>query len=194
MTRIQRFSLLLSLLVAVAGALGGAVAQTPGPSDAEPTTGPVQERAALSAEEQTEQARTVKRRAVAIRDRFMQMLDTARQERDIIRVTCLNDKLTQVNANIETLERRIEALQSASERQDESARNHEYTVVVVLDQKFQVLEQEANQCVGQDLFETGATRVVTEVEENTTSIDPSLVEVPDTDSSNYIPPPASAAR
>jgi hypothetical protein len=197
MNKQRRVQLALITACFLMGGFGAAFAQGTPPApvgDSPATTGQIQERAALTAEQQVEQANVVRRRAVSIRDRLMSMLDAARRERDIIRVTCLDDKLAQVNANIETLDRRVDALTAAAERQDENSRNHEYTVIVVLDQKFQVLEQEANQCIGQDLFETGATRVVTDVEEDTTLVDPSLVEVQETDSSNYIPSPASASR
>jgi len=93
--------------------------------------------------------------------RMSAMLEEARREADIIRVTCLNDKLTQVNANMRTAQTRMSAFESAS---DPETRNHEATVLGVLGQKFQVLDQEANRCVGQDIYDTGSTKVQTEID------------------------------
>jgi len=92
------------------------------------------------------------------------MLDEARRDADMIRVTCLNDKLAQVNANLNTAQARLTAFQKAT---DGDTRNHEFTVLSVLGQKFQALEQGANGCVGQDLYDTGPTKVTTEIETST---------------------------
>ncbi|MCZ7687698.1 MAG: hypothetical protein M5U28_56735 [Sandaracinaceae bacterium] len=61
----------------------------------------------------------------------------------------------------------------------------------MLGQHFRTLEQEANACIGQDIFETGTTRVVVEIdpatpEENLLIQDPGQPDVP------FIPPPRAA--
>ncbi len=70
--------------------------------------------------------------------RVQGMLDQSRREGDVLRVTCLDDKLTQVNAHVRTLGDRVEALQEAVRLADEARRNHEYTVIVVLGSPCQV--------------------------------------------------------
>jgi hypothetical protein len=114
-----------------------------------------------NAAEQAETARAAIQRGSLLAQRITTMLEEARREADIIRVTCLNDKLTQVNANMRTAQARMTAFQSAS---DPDQRNHEATVLGVLGQKFQVLDQEANRCVGQDIYDTGSTKVETEID------------------------------
>jgi hypothetical protein len=118
-------------------------------------------RRTLSPAEQQANVRTVLQRAEALAQHITQMLDEARRDADIIRVTCLNDKLTQVNANMRTAQSRSAAFDNATTPEQ---RNHEATVMNVLGQKFQVLEQEANRCVGQDLYEAGSTKVLTEID------------------------------
>ena len=148
-------------------------------------------RANLAGSDQVSEAERILQRGNQISRKTSSMLDESRRERDIIRVTCLNDKLTQVNANLRTGEQRIQALKDAVSADDTSRRNHEFTVMNVLGQKFNVLEQEANQCVGQDLFDTGATKVETVVDpatpkEDAIYIDPSPeITVP------YVPEPRS---
>jgi len=140
----------------------------------------VQRRANLSGAQQLAEAQRVQTRGQQISRRVSSMLDEARREQDIIRVTCLNDKLTQINANNRTLTQRGESLQSAVDSSDSARRNHEYTVITVLSQKFNVLEQESNQCISQDIFETGATQVTTEIDPATPDENPTqLPQVPE---------------
>jgi hypothetical protein len=120
------------------------------------------------------------------------MLNQARRESDIIRITCLNDKLTQINANLRNAQGRVEVLKTAV---DPERRNHEFTVLTVLNSKFSVLDQEANQCVGQDMYEVGATRVDTEIDESKIpQEEPSNPPVILPPSVPNIPPPASGRR
>ncbi len=154
---------------------------------------PVRRRAQLTAEEQVAEAQTTEERGTRTSRRVLTMLDEARRERDIIRVTCLNDKLTQINAHLRTLQSRRENLQEAVNTGDEGRRNHEFTVITVLGQHFHTLEQEANACLGQDIFETGTTRVVVDVDPSTPNENLAIQSSPDA-FPLFIPPPASVAR
>jgi len=167
---------------------GGAATATTGGPDGEIA---VQRQANLSGAQQIAEAQTIATRGEQISRRVSTMLDDARREQDIIRVTCLNDKLTQINANNRTVGQRIESLQAAVDSSDPDRRNHEYTVLTVLGQKFSVLDQEANQCISQDIFETGATQVTTEIDPATPDEDPSnMPQTPDLPTPT-IPPPYS---
>ncbi len=95
-------------------------------------------------------------------ERLSKSLHEARREKDIIKVTCLHDKLTQVNANLRTTTQRTKALLEAKQMNDVGRTNHEFTVLSVLSQKFNLLDQEANLCVGQDFFEPETSQVVTD--------------------------------
>lgn len=143
--------------------------------------GTAAKRAAPTSAEQVATARSAVQRGSVLAQRISAMLEEARREADIIRVTCLNDKLTQVNANMRTAQNRMTAFETAA---DPDTRNHEATVLGVLGQKFQLLDQEANRCVGQDVYDTGSTKVQTEID---TALLPFEQEV-----STPIPPPPSA--
>jgi hypothetical protein len=110
--------------------------------------------------EQAASAETVVTRGSNLSQRVAQLLDEARGEADMIRITCLNDKLTQINANLRTAQSRLVSFQKAVDRDE---KGHELTVLTVLGQKLQVLDQESSQCVGQDLFETGPTKIQVEI-------------------------------
>jgi hypothetical protein len=194
----RSFKALAVAFALATGGLGFAVAQTDEPAPTEqtpPAEGEldVQRRANLSPEQQLREAQQVQQRGTDLSRRVSVMLDEARQERDIIRVTCVNDKLTQVNANLRTVELRVTNLQDAIAAQDASRRNHEFTVIAVLGQKFVVLDREAAQCIGQDIFETGSTRVITEIDPNNPDDDPTVLPDPVVIVIPFIPPPASGA-
>lgn len=193
-SRIRRALLALGLLALLAG--GGFAFAQQGEFDAPVDQGEegevaVRQREALSPQEQVEEANKIQDRAVQSSRRLQAMLDEARRDGDIIRVTCINDKLTQVNANLRTLQQRVDSLTAAVDGGDANRGGHEYTVITVLAQKFQVLDQEANQCVGQDVFETGATKVETAVDPATPDEDPGVLHEPPEVEAPFIPPPAS---
>lgn len=193
----RQLRLILGLVAAVTlafGGLGFAVAQDDDDGGStEPVDGETdaRRRAVLGPEEQRTEATKIQQRGTDLSRRVSAMLDEARQESDIIRVTCVNDKLTQVNANLRTLEQRVEAFDDAIEAMDNSRRNHEFTVIIVLGQKFVVLDREASQCIGQDIFNTGATTVRTEIEPGTPTDDPTLIIPAGTPVVPFVPPPAS---
>lgn len=151
----------------------------------------VVERANLTPQEQVDQAQRIIQRGEDLSRRVASQLDEARQERDIIRVTCINDKLTQINANLRTAQDRFTNLQDAVAAADTGRGNHEYTVMIVLNQKFVVLDREAIQCIGQDIYETGSTQVVTEIDPETPTDDPTAIVEPVVPIIPFVPPPAS---
>ena len=191
-----RWRLLAVLLTMALGAAAGlAVAQDieAGEEDGGEGEVEVRRRADLTPEEQLDEGQRIQDRGAQLSRRVQNMLDESRRDQDIIRVTCLNDKLTQVNANLRTTTERVGALQNAADAQDSDRRNHEYTVLTVLSQKFDVLEQESNQCVGQDPFDTGATAIVTSVDPGGPTEDPGVTAEPPSAPVPFIPPPASPA-
>jgi hypothetical protein len=154
----------MCFVASVGGAGSFAAAQTTGTSGTVGTAGSaraVSRAQQLSPADQMAAAEAMVNRGNVLSTRVTTMLDEARREADVIRVTCLNDKLTQINANLRTAQSRLQSFQRTV---DTDQRNHELTVLTVLGQKLQVLDQEANQCVGQDLYETGPTKVVTEID------------------------------
>jgi hypothetical protein len=187
---------LLAAALVLGGVLGGAasdaaLAQAPGGKQ------PGQRVAALSDAEQLAQAQGIVQRGNDLATRVSQQLDAATRENDIIRVTCLNDKLAQINAAARTAQGRLAALQAAG---GTDARGHEFTVLTVLGQKLQVLDQEANQCLGQDLYSTGGTKTTTVIDtslmpfENNPSSPPVLLPPGASLGVGVIPPPASGTK
>lgn len=181
------------VVIAAALAVGGMALAQRADDDAEGGEAAVEVRRAadLTPEDQVAESQRLLSNGQNLSSRLQSMLDQARREHDMIRVTCLDDKLTQVNAHLRTLGDRVASLQEAVRLADESRRNHEYTVVTVLGQNLVQLDRAANECIGQDLYETGTTRVVTIIEPGTPDIDPSDLNAVPVDPVPFIPPPAS---
>jgi hypothetical protein len=118
------------------------------------------------------------------------MLDEARREKDIMRANCVNRKLTEINANTRNIEQRSRALKDAAAAGDDARRSHEYTVLTVLSQKLDQLDQEATQCLGQSVYEPGASQIVTTVSQGSPTLNPSVID-PSTAAppSISVPPP-----
>ena len=188
---------LLAALVA-GGGLGYAVAQESGDSTVDVVKvepmGASAEEQSLSPAEQAKTAESAVAKASASCEAQAQALKNAKGEKDIIRATCLDDKLAQCNANLQNMKRRQAALDESVAEGDTGRSNHEFTVIGVLSQKFKMLAQAANQCVGQDLFDTGDTQVREEVDLFAPDEDPAVVPIVPDWPVPYIPPPVSGVN
>ncbi|MFT3922637.1 MAG: hypothetical protein QM778_08900 [Myxococcales bacterium] len=153
----------------------------------------VETKAALTADQQISQADAIQRRAAALADRLAKMLDEARTDKDIMRANCVNRKLTEVNANARNVEQRSRALKDARNGGDTNRGNHEFTVLSVLSQKLDTLQREAGQCLGQSLFEPGASQVITTIAPNTPVVDPTELTPTPTAPPVFTVPPAAVS-
>ncbi len=149
----------------------------------------------LSTPDKIAQGEKIVKRGSALAERITKMLDAARRDKDIMRANCLNRKLTEVNANVRNAEGRLTALRDAAKGNDEARTNHEFTVLSVIAQKFDSADQEASQCIGQDVYESGASQVITTIDPNTTDQNPATVPPPPPapPSVTVPPPPVSGA-
>lgn len=180
--------------VCLMGAIGTAVAQNPPAVQGQPEVAATKP-AALSPAQQVAQGQAIAQRGQRLAERLMKMLEGAKKEGDVIRVNCLNDKLKQVNANVRNVDQRMTALNNASSGGDSESGNHAFTVLNVLAQKFDSLEQEAVQCLGKDTFEAGAAQVVTTIDPNSPTEDPVSVGAdPALPPSVTVPPPLSPSK
>ncbi|MDB4987504.1 MAG: hypothetical protein JWN04_2682 [Myxococcaceae bacterium] len=161
------------------GVQGGVTVPTAGAPTAAGTTsvevGPVQTRAAVTPAEQLAQADVISRRADQLAQRLSKMLDESRRDKDILRANCVNRKLTEVNANTRNIQQRAQALRDANATNDEARRGHEFTVLTVLGQKLESLDQEATQCLGQSVYEPGASQVVTTIQAGSPTLTTTIV-------------------
>lgn len=134
-------------------------------------------KAQLSPAEQLQQAEAILGRMSQSGDTVRRQLEKARQDRDVVKTLCLNDKLSQIDVAVRSARDRQSTLRSAVTRSDAELSNHEFTILTVLKQRAEQLTAEANQCIGEEVAFVGATTVITQ-------IDPTL---PDDDTTQYPP-------
>ncbi len=166
--------------LAAGSSLGYAVAQESGDVDRRRreggAVGAQTDEAALSPAAQRQAAESAVASASSSCDAQSKAHQSAKRDKDIIRATCLDDKVSQCEANLQNLKRRQAALDEAIAAGDSGRANHESTVIGVLSQKFKMLAQAANQCVGQDLFDTGETQTRSEVDLFAPDEDPTVIQ------------------
>ncbi len=93
------------------------------------------------------------------RSNVRKQLEIAREQRDVLKTLCLNDKLNQLDVAIRSARERKGALDSAAGRNDTELARHEFAIIAVLKQRTDTLTAEANQCVGKEVALIGESSV-----------------------------------
>ena len=112
-------------------------------------------------------------------------LQSARKERDVVRVLCLNDKLNQVDVALRSAQDRVGALGAAVDRRDTDRARHEFTVIELLNDRVRTLVNESSQCIGEETGFIGEAEVSVAIDPNLPDGDTGF----DFDSSALPPPP-----
>jgi len=88
---------------------------------------------------------------VALKD-VLQKLEEAQSSKDVVKLTCVNEKLTQIKGLLRISEQSDVALQEAISRKEAQSADHEFTKVTIARSKVDQLRAEAEQCMGQLAF------------------------------------------
>lgn len=96
----------------------------------------------------------------AARSNVRKQLELAREQRDVLKTLCLNDKLNQLDVAIRSARERKGGLDSAAGRNDTELARHEFAIIAVLKQRTDTLTAEANQCVGKEVALIGESSVI----------------------------------
>ncbi|MBN2803155.1 MAG: hypothetical protein JXR91_08675 [Deltaproteobacteria bacterium] len=115
--------------------------------------------------EHTEHAKNIYRKV-------QNMLEQARQEKDSIKITCLDDKLTQINVNLRGIEVRKEAFETALSSTDNASADQHFTVLTIYSSKIDGLEAEAEGCIGESDVVLGETNTSVTISEDITEENP----------------------
>lgn len=94
----------------------------------------------------------------------LEKLEEARRTKDVVKLNCVNEKLTQIKGLLRISETADVALQESVTRQDSTSSEHEYTKVMIANQKVTQLRSETEECIGQLAFRTDENLSI-EVEE-----------------------------
>ncbi|HVP61349.1 MAG TPA: hypothetical protein VMT11_12355 [Myxococcaceae bacterium] len=174
-----RLHLLAALLLLGAGAV-----RAQGP--ARPTTpAPTLERAAdIPDAEKLSRSNAAVSRMRSVLSEVLGRLEEARATKDVVKLNCVNEKLTQIKGLLRISEQSDVALQEAVSKKDATAAEHEYSKVSIAKNKVEQLRSEAEQCIGQLAFRTDENLTVeVEVPSGLPTEDPTNPPAP--------PPPTS---
>jgi hypothetical protein len=185
----MRRSVRLQLLVALA-LLGAGSARAQGPTKTT-TPAPALERAAdVPDAEKLSRSRTAVTRMRSVLSEVLGRLEEARATKDVVKLNCVNEKLTQVKGLLRISEQSDVALQEAVGKKDATAAEHEYSKVSIAKNKVDQLRNEAEQCIGQLAFRTDENLTVeVEVPSGLPTEDPTNPPTPPPPTNR--PPPAS---
>jgi hypothetical protein len=106
-------------------------------------------------------------------------LEEARNSRDVVKLNCVNEKLTQVKGLLRISELADVAMQEAIAKKEDSGALHEYTKTSIATTKVTQLRAEAEQCLGQLAFRTDENLAVdVEIPEDLPKGDPTTPDAP----------------
>ena len=116
----------------------------------------------ISAEEMTSRADSMIQEMEAANSRITSLEGQARQDRDIIKLNCVNDKLVQVKQLLNIADNAKSNLTGAIANRNESDRYHQYSMITVADEKVRTLRDEAEACLGEELVIKGPATISVE--------------------------------
>lgn len=163
--------ILASCLMGVASlGWGLAFAQQTEPEGALPSAD-----AEVSADQMKAQASHAQSRIEAVKSQIQAMLDSAQEDRNVVRVLCLTDKRNQVDLALATVKDRHAAMLGALARGALTQARHEYRLLIVVFDRAEVLGAESNQCLGQEAGIAGESSLLVDVDPELPAPDPGVV-------------------
>lgn len=137
----------LAVLVVAGFALAQAPATPPAASEqTDASKVPDPEKIKVSAESLT------KMRS-ALKD-VLAKLEEARSSKDVVKLNCVNEKLTQIKGLLRISEQSDVQLQESVAKRETGTAEHEFTKVTIARSKVDQLRAEAEECIGQLAFRT----------------------------------------
>jgi hypothetical protein len=97
--------------------------------------------------------KSLQRMRGALRD-VLGKLEEARKAKDVIKLNCVNEKLTQIKGLVRISEQADSSLQEALAKEEATTTEHELTKINIASQKVDQLRGEVEQCIGELAFRT----------------------------------------
>jgi hypothetical protein len=120
---------------------------------------PATTQAKISPEEMQAQVASLTAQARTDVRHVEQLRATARAQKDVIKLNCVNDKYLQLKSLLNIMDDAASRLEVAILGKDEEARYHEFTKFTLSAEKARALRSEADGCVGEELTYLGDTVV-----------------------------------
>ncbi|HUB05682.1 MAG TPA: hypothetical protein VMB50_01710 [Myxococcales bacterium] len=138
-----------------------AFAQAPAPSSGGTLKIEAQESEHLSDKEKLSRSDDAVAEMQKVLREVLDRLEEARKERDIVKLNCVNEKLTQIKALLRIAEQAYIALQEAIARAVPDNAEHEFAKIEIAKQRVTELRAEAEQCIGELAYVVDEKTVVT---------------------------------
>jgi hypothetical protein len=132
----------------------------------------------LSPQETLAQSKDYYKKMLDTQKRIQQLQAKAKKDKDVVKLNCVNDKLTQVRGHMTVTDQSMASLNADIARGDDASRQHQFTRITILYQKVVTLGTEAEQCIGEDVSYVGATRVDVEIDPSIPPEDPTQPDLP----------------
>lgn len=158
--KLLKSSVVGSAAVLLVLGMGVASAQAPEPQD---DVGIRQVQ--LSPQDQVTKSQEYLTRMEAIRAQIQRDLEEARNQNDVVKTLCLDDKLNQIDVAITNAGDRAKSLGVAAERGDNDLAHHEFTILSVLYERANQLDAEAKQCIGKEVGIVGESSTSMTIED-----------------------------
>jgi hypothetical protein len=129
-----------------------------------------------------EQIRWVKEQiasAEAVLAEVQGLLDRARQDKDAIKITCLDDKFTQMNVSLQGAKERLELLRDSVASGDDVAKDQQFMILKTYFSKMDGLASESENCLGEADVVLGKTRTAMVISGEMTAEDPADEDITD---------------
>jgi hypothetical protein len=105
----------------------------------------------------------------------LERLKTAREERDMVRVNCVSDRLATLKGLLKISEQAEVGLREAAARKDAELVNHEFTKISLARARAENLRVQVDACIGEANFYTGDLQSEMNVDDDIRDDDPSLI-------------------
>jgi hypothetical protein len=179
--QIQRFCAVFALALVAGHRIAAAQAQGTAPPPPDASVG-LARQVNLSPKEQLAESDSYLTKMDSARLLVRRMLEEARNQRDVVKTLCLNDKLNQMDVAIRSARERRQNLELAANRGDADLSNHEFTILTVLRQRTEQLSAEANQCIGKEAIYLGENAIKSEIDptlpDDPSDFPPDIVYIP----------------
>ncbi len=117
----------------------------------------------LGPQEQLRQASRSTDQVRSILTKAESLLNQAKNERDVVKANCLNEKLTAIKGLLNVVENANQAIGTATAKNDTETGYHEFTKLTIASNRANELSVEAEGCVGVVAQYAGDTRLEVEI-------------------------------
>lgn len=132
----------------------------------------------LTPQETLSQAKDYYKKMQETQRRVTLLQSKAKKDKDMVKLNCVNDKLTQLKGHMTVADQSMSSLGVQIANQNDTERQHEFTRMTILYQKVVTLGTEAEQCIGEDVSFVGATQVDVEIDPSIPPADPTIPDMP----------------